>query len=274
MENNEVFMQTIKDLVDALKKGFSNEPKSIAKSALSLMTDIRGGILVSYKYCRYDFYYGQVAWLPINSPQNNKASEHKQLHTHFEDYATVVLKKSKAKIENTRIDLQTIAYLSNFLGVETDSLYQPVILLVAFKEDTKKDDSSEMIVCYPSYDSQFNELTTQHYSLASRTWWQDACKDRFNTEIKNSKGTVIKCRWIDTLDVEKRKAAQDILNWAWTTEKGTKIKNIGLSRPYTSVRTECSNERGLYYDIDLADTPFFNGKLILSIQFALKTEKY
>jgi hypothetical protein len=232
LTGNQSFMQIMNDLVTALKRGVLETDTQADESALCNMATIRDSQSPFFTYCDYKFYHEKTTWINIKTQENQSI----KADILFAHYASAILKKRIQKWG----ELSRESYMSDFLGIETDSVYQPIILLAAFKANIEIDDSVEYMACYPSYDNEFTELTDNQYIMTSRTWWQDA------------------------FDANRRKQ----LDWQMTTRNTQSY--ISLSRPFPSVRKNSPNERGLSFDIDLKNTAFPNGKLILSIQFARK----
>jgi hypothetical protein len=196
LSRNDKFMQTIKDLADALKTGLSNAPIQVEEKVLFKMERIKRGQSNYYKQGNYKFYVDKISWLQVNKHHSKELDNTDLPKACFGAYANYIATKKIDKIAHEGLAINA-AFLSNFLDMDTQSIYNPVIILAAFKADLSEVDSLELMACYPSYDSEFTVLT-DNYSMTHRTWWQDALdKDRcptFNWEVETEQQTHLDIR--------------------------------------------------------------------------------
>jgi hypothetical protein len=229
LNKKSLFMQTIKDLADALAAGFSSPPLDADNTPLVYMQSVIEGQLAAYEYGGFHFFYEKTAWIELNGETLKADAELPQ--TCFAHYAQAILNKKNGL---KALLLEDGLYLSSLLGMEASD-YKPIILLAAFKEDMSANNSVDIMACHPSYNSEFVALT--NYVLTSRNWWAN------------------------TFEEKRRKQ----MNWQVSTDKGAMCSFV-LSKPFITVRKTI--ERGLSIDIPLDKSTYPNGKMILSIQLA------
>jgi hypothetical protein len=240
-DSTSAFRKNVRTWVQLLLQGYQkldNLPKTAPNPNLIHYADLSKSLQTAYKI-NNDLYYTNIAtWRDPNrdsiSPINTLLDS---VNTLFRDYVNDLMRQNTLWLHNKKTDE---FFFESFFEVSPSERYKPIFMFTVFKSDASSfNQSQEIMVRYPPYDTTNTDAAGKTYHLQTRPWWRDA-NDNNRTNA-----------------------------FCWREMIEGQLVTMGLSRAYSSIRLDNRmQQRAFWVEIPVRKP----NKFFLCIDWMLKID--